>query len=291
MILVSGATGHLGASIIAQLRKHAPAGSFAALARNPDKAAALSAAGIEVRQGDYDHPHTLSGAFAGVRTLMFISSMSLERTAQQAAVVDAAVRAGVDHIVYTGLAIADIQRSATQAVMASHFQTEQHIIESGVGYTFLRNTMYAEALPAILGSPAVPHTIALNAGTGRVPFALRRELGEAAANVLLQPGHRGKTYHLTGAHALSFADVAAELSHISGHAVRYTPIDANTLRAGLTQAGLPGFMVDLTVGTLDDIQQGQYEIASTDLATLLGRKPASPHAVLNEVFDSAANTP
>jgi NAD(P)H dehydrogenase (quinone) len=284
MILVTGATGQLGQSVIKQLVKRVPATAFSALARSEQKARTLLDAGIDVRMGDYDHPMTLERAFEGVKTLLFISSMSPDRAGQQKRVVDIATHAGVHHIVYTGLAIRDIRTSAVANVMASHFETEKHIQDAGMAFTFLRNTMYAEAIPTIIGPAALEQGIALNAGTGSVPYALRRELGEAAANVLTQPGHEGRTYQLTGTHALGYGEIAQQLSALAARKLDYADIPAEKLRSQLTTAGLPPFMVELTIGTLEDIKHHQYEVASTDLANLLGRAPAAPTEMLSEVF-------
>lgn len=284
MILVTGATGQLGQSVIKQLNRLAPTSAFCALARDEQKAQPLLDASIEVRMGDYDRPTTLKRAFQGVKTLLFISSMSPERAAQQRRVVDMAAYAGVDHIVYTGLAIRDIRSSAVANVMASHFETERHIQDSGMAFTFLRNTMYAEAIATIIGPAALEQGIALNAGAGRVPYALRRELGEAAANVLIQSGHEGRTYQLTGTQAMSYGEVAQQLSALTARQLRYADIPADTLRSHLTAAGLPPFMVELTIGTLEDIKHHQYEVASADLANLLGRAPAAPTEMISEVF-------
>jgi NAD(P)H dehydrogenase (quinone) len=284
MILVTGATGQLGQSVIQQLSRLAPTSAFSALARDQVKAQPLLDAGIEVRIGDYDRPTTLKRAFQGVKTLLFISSISMERAAQQRRVVDMAAYAGVNHIVYTGLAIRDIRTSAVANVMASHFETERHIQDSGMAFTFLRNTMYAEAIATIIGPTALEQGIALNAGAGKVPYALRRELGEATANVLMQPGHEGRTYQLTGAHALGYGEIAQQLSALTGRQLRYADIPADTLRSHLAAAHLPPFMVELTIGTLEDIKHHQYEVASADLANLLGRAPAAPTEMISEVF-------
>lgn len=282
MILVTGVTGHLGRATVQHLLASGAKGQFAVLARDPAKAEPYARQGIEVRIADFDAPDTLATAFAGIDTLLLVSTLSLDRSAQQAAVVDAAARAGVKHVVYTGLAIRDIATSATQAIMQSHFDTEAHIRDSGLAYTFLRNTMYADALPIIAGPDAPTRGLFLPGGAGRVPYALRAELGEAAANVLLQPGHEGRIYTLTAPVAWSYQDVAEALE------VTYTNITSDALLKGLVAAGLPDVMVDLTLGTLQDIRSGQYDIASDDLTRLLDRPPLSLSDLVSRVFSPTA---
>lgn len=287
MILIGGATGGLGKAVVEQLLERGAKGRFAVLARDPAKAKPYADQGIELRMADFDAPDGLAAAFAGIERFLFISTMSQGRAAQQRRVVDAAAAAGVKHIVYTGLAIRDIATSAVRELMASHFETEAHIRASGMAWTFLRNSMYAEAIPQIAGPGALRDGISLSAGTGRVPYALRAEMGEAAANLLLQPGHAGKTYDITGNESWGYGDIAAALSRLTGKPLGYRDIPEESLRDALRAAGMPDFPIWLTLGTLHDIRAGQYDIASHDLETLLGRAPAPLDDMLRKVFSLA----
>lgn len=284
MILISGATGHLGKDVVAQLLRTQSKDRFAVLARDAAKAKPLADMGVEVRIADFDRPESLAAVFAGIERFLFISTMSTQRTPQQAAVVDAAAAAGIGHIVYTGLAIQDIQTSSVRDLMLSHFETEDRIRQSGMKWTFLRNTMYAEAIPQIAGPKALAEGIFLPGGEGRVPYALRAEMGEAAANLMVQDGHEGKTYNITGNAALSYADIAAGLSRMTGRNLPYQNIPEEALRDGMRAAGVPEFVIWLTIGTVQDIKAGQYEIASRDLEHLLGRAPKSPDEMLKTIF-------
>lgn len=284
MILIGGSTGQLGKEVVAQLLRREAKGQFAVLARDANKARPYRDMGIEVRLGDFDAPETLASAFAGIDRFLFVSTMSQDRAEQQLRVVDAAAAAGVKHIVYTGLAIHDIAASGVLYVMLSHFQTEDRIRGSGMQWTFLRNTMYAEAIPQIAGPRALTEGVFLPGGTGLVPYALRSEMGEATANLLLQDGHGGRTYNFTGNESWSYADVAAGLSRLTGRSLAYHDIPADALRDGLQAAGMPEFPIRLTLGTLEDIKAGQYDIRSRDLETHLGRPPKSLDEMLKVVF-------
>lgn len=284
MILIGGSTGQLGKEVVAQLLRRKAKGQFAVLARDPEKAKIYADQGIEVRLGDFDTPDSLGPAFAGISRFLFISTMSQDRGAQQSRVVEAARAAGIRHIVYTGLAIRDIATSAVRDLMASHFETEDRIRASGMQWTFLRNGMYAEAIAQIAGPKALTDGFSLPGGTGRVPYALRAEMGEAAANLLLSEGHEGKTCNIAGSDAWSYADIAAGLSRLTGRAIGYQDIPEEALAAGMRAAGIPDFVIWLTMGTIRDIRDGQYDIASRDLEILLGRAPKSLDQMLASVF-------
>jgi NAD(P)H dehydrogenase (quinone) len=283
MLLITGATGQLGTAVTQQLRQK-NATNWAIFARDADKARRYTDQGIAARMGDFDDTTTLSSAFSDVRKLLLISSRSLDRSNQQKKVVDAARIAGVEHIVYTGLAIQNIATSHTHALMTSHFDTEAHIRASGMRYTFLRNTMYADALPEIIGNSWREHGMALPGGNGAVPYALRREMGEATANLLLQDGHEARVYNITGSASYSYQDIAHALSAITGNTVAYNNIDPAIFVQQIKAAGLPDFLVDLTAGTVKDVKDHQYELRSDTLRTLLGREPAGLQAMIKEVF-------
>ena len=105
-LLVTGATGKFGTKVVETLLKTVPASQLAVSVRNPEKAEGLRARGVEVRQGDFDHPETLDTAFAGIDRLLIISADGDNETRirQHANAVAAAERAGVKFIAYTSLA-------------------------------------------------------------------------------------------------------------------------------------------------------------------------------------------
>lgn len=284
MLLVTGATGHLGSSVVKQLLKISTKEEFIATSSNPEGIGKLSSKGLQVRLANFSDPTTLHTAFKGVDKLLLISTMDQNRLQQHKNVVDAAKAQGVKHIVYTGLAIKDIHTSGVKDLMISHFETEDYIKASGLTYTFARNTMYADALSQILGANALHH-ISLPGGDGKVPYALRREMGEAIANLLLQEGHENKTYNITGTKSVGYAELAEVISTFSSNPVHYHNIGEDEFKQVLKQAGFPDFAIYLHAGTIYDIKSHQYEIISTALELLLGRPPASVEECIKELFN------
>lgn len=284
MVLITGATGNLGSSVIDQLLKITAPDKFVALARNEEKASSLKIKGVEVRMGNFDDPASLETAFAGIEKLVLISTMEQNRFEQHKNVVDAALKTDIKHIVYTGLGIRDIQTSHVKDLMIDHFQTEDYIKEKGLTYTFLRNTMYADAIPLIAGEKIVEQGIFLPSGDGKVPYALRREMGEATANLLFQDGHENKTYDITGSNVYSYHDIANGLQAITGKEIQYINADADAFHDILKEAGVPDFPIYLLSGTVADIKNHQYEIKSDILEKLLGRPTAPLNEFLKEVY-------
>ncbi len=284
MILVTGATGQLGSSVISQLNKVSSKDQFAIFARDEKKATEYQEQGIEIRLGDFNQISSLGNAFEGITKLLLISTMEFNRFEQHKNVIDAAKMAGIKHIIYTGLAIQDIETSNVKDLMQSHFDTEKYIQASGLDFTFVRNTMYTDAIPQIVGDKVFNTGIYLSGGDGKVPYALRREMGEAIANILVQDNHENKIYNITGDIAYSYANVAQTLSELANQKIDYVDLDEILYEQFLTDIHLPEFLIYLTKGTVVDIKQNQYEVNSSDLKTLLGRPPLDLKSALKELY-------
>ena len=285
MILVTGATGHLGSAVVSHLLKNTAASNIVAFARDENKANHLREKGIEVRLGTYDNISSLDLAMQGIEKVLLISGNGPTRLQQHKNVVAAAKKAGIKHIVFTTIALKDMKTAAIRPLMGDLYQAEDYIKESGLTYTVLRNTLYSGATPLFGGEKVINTGIYLPTGNGKVPFALRREMGEAAANILIQNGHENQTYQITASELYSYGDVANELSALSGRTVNFTDADPVTFPKRLKELGLPDIVVMLVTGFSADIKNHQFEIVTRDMEKLLGRKPASLKEGLKEVFN------
>jgi NAD(P)H dehydrogenase (quinone) len=275
--LVTGATGHLGGLITRHLRDRLPAGELAVSVRDTGRAAGLAAAGIDVRHGDFDDPATLAGAFAGVDTLVLVSTDGPDelRVGQHAAAVRAAADAGVRFVAYTSITEADTSRVGLAAV---HRETERAIRATGIPYAFLRNNMYHQNYTPQLAGALERGVLATATGTGRIASASRDDYALAAAVVAADPGnHRNAVYELTGPAAWSFDEFAATAAELSGRPLAHAAVGPDEYRAILTSAGLPPFVVDRLVVLDTDIARGDLAEVRPDLEKLTGR-PATPVA-------------
>lgn len=285
MILITGATGHLGGHVLDNLLKKTNASNIAALVRDENKAAGLKAKGVEVRVGNFRDTASLTNVFNGVEKVLLISSSDLEdRLGQHKNVIDAAKKAGVQHIVYTGVSMVDVNNSALQDFMIDHYQTEDLIKASGMKYTFLQHNLYADVIPTFIGEKVLETGIFFPAGTGKVPFALRSEMGEAAANVLTGEGHENKTYRISSDQSYSFSEVAAGISKAAGKEITYTDADPAQFTEVLSNAGVPEAIIGFSLGFATAMKNDDFNIVTNDLEILLGRKPADLNQFLNTVY-------
>ncbi|WOP18276.1 NAD(P)H-binding protein [Raineyella sp. LH-20] len=272
-LAVTGATGHLGGLVIDHLiDRGTPTDEVVALVRDTAKASDLVARGIEVRQFDYDRPE--ASALAGVDSMLLISGTAVgQRLAQHAAVVDAAVEAGVGRVVYTSAPRAD---ASINPVAPDHKATEEYLGASGLPHVILRNGWYHENFLADLDAAAHTGQVLTAAGDGRVASASRSDLAEAAA-VVLAGEETGRTYTLTGDIAWSFDELAGDFAAVLEREVSAVRVSPEEKAAALEGAGLDSGLVGFLVAVDDAIAAGELADRTGELAALIGH-PTAPIA-------------
>lgn len=273
-ILVTGATGQLGRlAIDSLLARGVAASDVVALVRDTQKAADLSAGGVDVRVGDFEDPASLDRAFGGVDRILFISGSEVgRREAQHQNVIDAAVRAGVDLVAYTSIVRAD---SSPLGLAAEHRATEEALAASGLQHVLLRNSWYVENYTAQIPLH-LEHGVVLGAaGDGRVSAATREDFAEAAAAVVAGDGHAGRVYELGGDDAFTLAEYAAVLSERAGTPVVYRDLPVADYAAALVGAGVPEPFAQVLATSDEGLKQGGLLAETGDLARLIGR-PTTP---------------
>lgn len=280
-ILVTGATGKLGSKVVNTLLQTVSADQLAVSVRNPEKATELKRFGIEVRQGDFDHPDTLDAAFSGIDRLLIISADGDNETRirQHGNAVDAAKRAGVKFIAYTSVANA---RESKNFLAPTHKATEEMILATGIPYSFLRNNWYLEnELSTIQGVLAGAPWVT-SAGSGKVGWAVQQDYADAAAAVLTGKGHEHTTYELSGK-LLTQEEFASMLGTVLGKQVPVQQVDDTVYGNIMKEAGVPDFVIPMLVEIQKGIREGTLEVESNDFEKLLGRPRTSIHEALNEL--------
>ncbi|MCY7912583.1 SDR family oxidoreductase [Bacillus haynesii] len=272
-MLVTGATGKLGSKIVEKLLETVPADQLAVSVRNPEKAEALRARGVDVRQGDFDRPETLESAFRGIDRLLIISADGDNETRirQHSTAVAAAERSGVRFIAYTSIANA---RDSKNFLAPTHKATEEAILKTGIPYSFLRNNWYLEnemsSIQGVLaGAPWVT-----SAENGKVGWALQQDYADAAAAVLSGEGHENTVYELSG-ELLTHEEIASALGEVLGKEVPVQHVDDAAYRDIMKNAGVPDFLIPMVVDIQKGIREGTLEVSSDDFEKVLGR-PVTP---------------
>ena len=273
MIAITGATGQLGQHVIENLLKTVPASQIVAIVRNPAKATALSQQGITVRQADYSDETAFTRALQGVDKLLLISSSEVgQRAAQHRNVINAAKAANVKFIAYTSLLHAD---TSPLGLADEHVATEKMLAESGIAYALLRNGWYTENYLASAPA-ALEHGVFIGAADeGKIASATRADYAAAAARVISEDGHAGKTYELAGDAGWTLSQLAAELAKQSGKKVVYQNLSEADFAAALKGVGLPAGLADMLADSDTGASKGGLFDDSHTLSKLIGRPTTS----------------
>jgi NAD(P)H dehydrogenase (quinone) len=250
MIMVTGATGKLASLALQELadRKVPALGG----SRTPAEGQRLI---------DFDDATGLD--LAGVSTLVMVSAGYAEDDqviARHRALLDAAVRDGVAHVIYTSLTSSGDHLGFALA----HRATEELIKASGLEWTILRNGLYAEFFGALF--TWTPYGLESAFGDGALAAVARSDLATAAAIVATRPAaHAGKTYDLVGA-PITAGDVAERLN------VTHRTIGLGEYRARLLadDALLP-FQPPMLSSIASSVRHGFLADSSPDLESLLDR--------------------
>jgi len=273
-ILVTASTGQLGRLVVASLLARGVAASdIVAGARSVEKAADL---GVPVVHLDYTDPASIEAALAGVDSVLLISSSEVgQRADQHQNVINAAVKAGITHLVYTSA-----PKATTSALILApeHKATEEAIIVSGLPATILRNGWYTENYQGLVEQGRASGELSGSTGAGRVSSASRKDFADAAAVALIGGAeHIGATYELSGDTAWDFDEFASVVSGLVGTPVVYRNLTSEEHAAALTAAGLDAGTIGFLVGIDANISDGLLGETSGDLARLIGR-PTTPLA-------------
>ena len=270
---VTGSTGRLGGRVARLL---AAAGLEQRLVvRSPARAPVLP--GTTVAEASYADRDAVRRALDGLDVVLMVSAAEAEnRLDEHRAFVDAAADAGVRHLVY--ISFFGAAPDATFTLARDHHVTEQHIEQSGMAWTHVRDNLYAEFFPMMADDDGV---IRGPADDGRVSAVAQDDVAAAVTAVLLDPApHEGRTYSLTGPEAVTLTEVAATMTRSLGRS--YTFVDETVEEAYASRAsyGAPGWQLDAWVSTYTAIASGALSRGTDDVERVTGRAPLSLADVL-----------
>jgi NAD(P)H dehydrogenase (quinone) len=264
------------------LAHHAPHNVILAT-RTPNALADLAAQGADVRYANFDEPASLRAAFAGAERLLLISANDLQRRiAQHQAAIDAAKAAGVRHVIYTS---GTKPAPPNPAVVApSHYATEQALAASGLAWTVLRNSLYADYQVAEAKRAIETGLLVHNRGTGRVAYVARDDCAAAAAAVLLHGGHVGVVHDITGGEEYAADALAALYGELSGQRVAARAIDDATFVVGLVGDSAADdhlrYGAEVLASFGRAIREGYLDVRSDAVAKLTGHRARTLAEVL-----------
>jgi uncharacterized protein YbjT (DUF2867 family) len=270
-VLVTGATGNVGAQVVRVLGERGVA--TRAFVRDPGKATSMFGGDVELAVGDFADPESLRRALHGVDRLFLACGNVAGQVEYECAAIDAAKAAGVSGVVK--LSSPDPAVDSPLIFDRWHGEIERHLVSSGLPWVLLRPRTYMTNLLAYAETIRQTGTLFAPAGAARITFVDPVDVGAAAAAALVDDGHEGSSYTLTGPEAIGFERIARELSELApaGDRVEYVDIPDDAARAALLDAGLPGFVADFVVGVFQSQRTGSMSETTDAVRALTGREP------------------
>ncbi len=265
-ILVTGATGNVGAALIERLR----AREVRPVAAVRDVASARRRLGDEIDYVAFDFasPGTFAAAFAGVDRLFLVRPPQIaDVRGVMVPAIDAARRAGVRQVVF--LSLLGVERNP----VVPHYRIETALRESGMAWTFLRASYFMQNLDTTHREDVRRGEIMVPAGRGKTSFVDVRDIAAVGALALTETGHEGRGYPLTGARALDYSEVARQFTAVLGRPVHYLAPSIVAYARHMRAHGHPWTFILITVVLYTTARLGLAAGVTDDFPRLLGRPP------------------
>ena len=269
MILVTGATGTVGSQVVRELEERGrPVRAFV---RDRARGAERLGDGVELAVGDFADPPSLLRAMDGADAVLLACSNQPRQVEYESAVIDAATAAGVRRLVKLSAVGAEI--GSPLAFWDWHGLIEQRLREAPVPSVVLRSSYYMTNLLAAADTVRAEGKLFAPAAGARVAMVDPRDVAAVAAIALVEDGHDGQTYVLTGPESLTWAHIASDLSAVTGRPVEFVDVPAEAMRRGAVASGVPEFIADQLVTLYRLLREGAGGRTTDDVRAVTGREP------------------
>lgn len=280
-ILVTGATGTVGSEILRIFSQKSQAG-VSAFVHDPEKVDQVKAEGASAVVGSFEDRASLDTAMSGITTVILITPANPSAEDQASNVIAAAKASGVKKIVRISAIKADPQgpTNNTQA----HGRTEAELSKSGLGHVLLRPNLFMQNLFMAADQIIEDGQFSFAMGTGRMGMIDTRDIAACAAECALSDKWDGQTLELTGPDVISYSDVAAVLSELSGKPVEYVPMPPNDMYEMIKDAGWGEWMAALAQGYGQAYASGWGDFTTGNVEEITGKPPRSFREFASGVF-------
>lgn len=286
MICVIGAGGTVGSELTKQLEFENA--RFRAAYFSKEKAEVSRARGIDVVIVDCNRPETLRAALQGCDKLFLLGPNTPNQTQLELNAVETAKAVGVRHIVKLSVLGAYEEAFALAKV---HRPVERAIESSGTAWTFLRPNSFMQNVVTYMGQTIKTEGAFYSAsGEARISHVDVRDIAAVAVKALIESTHEGRAYTLTGPEALSYDELATELSKVLERSISHISLSPSDLRSGMLAEGMPEDMADRMLDLERYFREGQASRITNDIKQVTGRDPGRFDAYARECASSLQST-
>ena len=233
-VLVTGATGRIGRSVIQHLQTD-PSISLVAAVRSATKAQAFVDQGIRTVTLDFDRPETFDSALKGVDRVFLATGYTVDMLRQSKVFLDAAKKTGIQHVVHLGACGPD---DTTVAHWAWHQLVERYIEWCGFSFTHLRPEAFMQNLLNYDGTKATNGGVIQQfIGDARISWVDGDDVALVASHALLRPEQHAKQTYRLGYDAKSYGEVAEIMTKVLGQPFRYVAQPPEVFLENMRAAG------------------------------------------------------
>jgi uncharacterized protein YbjT (DUF2867 family) len=272
VILVTSASGKTGFPIVREL---ASAGvPVRALVHSKAKKIMFeNMKEVELVEGDYNDTRSLERALNGIHTAYLASPAAPDQVRLQTNFVNMARLTGLKHVVK--LSALGTDSDSPVGLLRGHAEIEDYIRKTGIAYTFLHPHFFMDNLLGNSESVTRDGVLYSPLGDARIAPIAIQDIASVAARILIDGGHRGTTYVLTGPESLTFSEIASVWSKVIGKTVRYSLVSFDAARQGMVQSGTSTWLAQDTVRIMMTWAEGKGDIVSHYVERITGKKPLS----------------
>jgi uncharacterized protein YbjT (DUF2867 family) len=271
-VLLLGATGRVGPHVARELAARGVA--VRALVRDPQRAAGVLPAPVELVSGDFGDDASVVRALAGVDAVFLLTPHGPDMAATQIRLLGSARRAGTRVVKVSGTS--SVIHPDGPDAGRQHWAVEQELLRSGLDSVILRpNAFMQTLLPAMGASLQSQGVIANPLGPAGISLVDCADIGAAAAEVLTDPGYDGNTYVLTGPAAPTYAEIAEVIETVTGRAAPVVEITPDQAAQAVRARGASAWEANHLAEMLTLFRAGESEYVTGDIKALTGRDPRS----------------
>lgn len=271
MILVTGATGNVGAAVVAELtEKKEPVRAFV---RDEKHARERLGASVELARGDFEDTASIARALDGVDAVFLSSADQPNKVAHETAVIDAARAAGVHKIVKTSTVGAEA--GSPLPPFDWHGRIEDYLRASLIPSVVLHSYFYMTNLLASAEPVRQTGKLFAPLGGARIAMIDPLDTGAVAAAALVTDRYDGQILDLSGPESLTYDQVADELSSATGRTIEFVDIPDEAARQTFVQMGYPDWLLAHFDHLFPLLRSGNVAAPTDSVRAVTGHEPRS----------------
>ncbi len=276
-ILVLGATGNIGSSIVSLLKQKGA--DFIAGVNNKQ------ITGVDTAHIDFGDIQTLEDAMRGVDTLFMLLPAHPDMDTWGKNIIQAAKVSGIKHIVRSSAAVA---YSAKEYQFMKLLQkTDSDLIQSGINYTITLPQFFMQNLSTLMAEDYRSGTLYLPAGDGKIGWVDTRDIALVDVEILLNPTkYSRQKIVITGDEALSYDETIKQMNEVLNLHTNYVAVPSEAATKAMQEKGFPLFFIDLLMDLNLAIAEGLTTELTSSVKDITGKKPTSLKQFVQDHRDS-----